>query len=176
MIGESLSQFFAGTMRHIPIVMWPVVILLILFIVVVLILMYSRYEIHLPFMMGSIRPAPLPPAPAAAQRVEQIDHQANATANQIQQLQNTVQRLQLELQERNLQLEHNPRSTARVSRSSSIGRADQERERSSSNRRVDQERNVSSPVQRPNASALTENELRQRTTTADIGFRKDLTK
>ena len=174
MIGESLSQFFAGTMRHVPIVMWPVIILLILFIIVVVILMYSRYEVHLPFMMGSIRPGPLPPS-APVQAMEQIDHQANATTgNQIQQLQNTVQRLQLELQERNLQLEHNPRSTSRASRSSNIERSDQERERSSSTRRSNQEREGSSPIRRPNASALAENELRQRTTTADIGFRRDL--
>ena len=57
-IGESLSEFFAGTMRHVPILLWPIIIVLILFIVVVLILMYSRYEVHLPFMMGSLRPSP----------------------------------------------------------------------------------------------------------------------
>jgi len=57
-IGESLSHFFAGTMRHVPIVVWPIIIILILLIVIFLILMYSKYEIHLPFMMGSIRPSP----------------------------------------------------------------------------------------------------------------------
>lgn len=160
MIGESISEFFAGTMRHVPFVLWPVIILIILFIVVVVILMYSRYEIHLPFMMGAIRPAPLPPP--APQPVEPIEHQQNPAENQIQHLENTVRRLQLELQQRNLQLEHHTQPTARTSRSSSIGRSNQERERSSSS-------------QRPNASAAAENVLRQRTTTADIGFRKDLT-
>lgn len=163
MIGESISEFFAGILRHVPVVLWPVMIFLTLFIIVVVILMYSRYEIHLPFMMGAIRPAPLPPpAPVAAQVVERIEHQPNATGNQVQQLQDTVQRLQLELQQRNLQLEHNAQPTARASRSPSIGRSNQERERSSSARRS-------------NASALAENNLRQRTTTADIGFRRDLT-
>ncbi|CAF1227905.1 unnamed protein product [Rotaria sp. Silwood1] len=57
-IGESLSQFFAGTMRHVPMALWPIIILLIVFIVIAIIVMYSRYEVHLPFMMGSLRPSP----------------------------------------------------------------------------------------------------------------------
>ncbi|CAF5144078.1 unnamed protein product, partial [Rotaria sp. Silwood1] len=57
-IGERLSQFFAGTMRHVPMALWPIIILLIVFIVIAIIVMYSRYEVHLPFMMGSLRPSP----------------------------------------------------------------------------------------------------------------------
>ncbi|CAF3559084.1 unnamed protein product [Rotaria sp. Silwood1] len=44
-ISESLSQSFAGTMRYIPII---------LSIVIILIQVYSLYEVHLPFMMGSL--------------------------------------------------------------------------------------------------------------------------
>jgi len=156
-IGESLSQFFAGTMRHVPILLWPIIIVLILFIVVVLILMYSRYEVHLPFMMGSLRPSP---HAAVTHVVEQIE---NPSTNNVRQLEDTIKKLQLELQQKNLQLEHHPTATtARASRPSSIERTtQQQRERSSSNRR-------------PNTDALGENELRQRTTSADIGFRKDL--
>ncbi|CAF1304044.1 unnamed protein product, partial [Didymodactylos carnosus] len=56
-IGESLSQFFAGTMLHVPFYMWPIIIVLILVIFIMLMLIYSRYELHLPFMLGSIRPS-----------------------------------------------------------------------------------------------------------------------
>jgi hypothetical protein len=152
-IGESLSKFFAGTMLHVPILLWPVIIVLILFIVVVLILMYSRYEVHLPFMMGSLRPSPH----AAVTRTTNVVEQIENSTNYVQELETKVQRLQLELQQKNLQLEHN---TTHNSRSSSIERTNQTRERSASNRR-------------PNTDALMENELRQRTTTSDVGFRKE---
>ncbi|CAF1141284.1 unnamed protein product [Rotaria sordida] len=105
-IGESLSQFFAGTMRHVPMVLWPIIILLILFIVIVLILMYSRYEVHLPFMMGSLRPSPHVAITRTINNVEQIE---NSSSNQ-----------------------------------------------------------------RAYIEAKDDNELRQRTTSLDIGFRKDL--
>jgi len=154
-IGESLSHFFAGTMRHIPIVVWPIIIILILLIVVFLILMYSKYEIHLPFMMGSIRPSP---HHAAITRTTNVDEQIENSSNRVQELENKIQKLQSELQQKNLQLEHN---TTHVSRSTSIGRTNQPRERSLSNRR-------------PNTDAQAENELRQRTTSPNIGFRQDL--
>lgn len=154
LIGEGISEFFAGALRHVPVILWPVIIILILFIVVVLILMYSKYEVHLPFMMGSLRPSRHAAIPAPRQVAEPIENQSN----QVEQLQNTVQKLQLELQEKQLQLEHRP--SARDSRPTSTERADRQRERSSSTRRA-------------NADALAENDLRQRTTTADIGFRKD---
>ncbi|CAF1361919.1 unnamed protein product [Adineta steineri] len=76
-IGESLSQFFAGTMRHVPFMLWPIIILLILFIVLVLILMYSRYEIHLPFMMGSLRPSPHAAISRTTQIIEQLEGSSN---------------------------------------------------------------------------------------------------
>jgi hypothetical protein len=157
-IGEGLSKFFAGTMLHVPMFLWPVIILLILFIVVILILMYSKYEIHLPFMMGSIRPSPHAAVPRTTNILEQIETSSNQSGNYVQELENKVQKLQLELQQKTPQLEHN---TTRPSRSSSIERPNQQRERSLSNRR-------------PNTDALDENELRQRTTSTDIGFRKDL--
>lgn len=125
-IGESLSQFFAGTMLHVPFILWPVIIVIILFVVVLLILMYSKYEVHLPFMMGSLRPSPH----AAVTRTTNIVEQP---ANDVQKLQNEIEDLKLQLQEKNLQIEH-----------------------------------------KPNISALAENELRQRTTSPDIGFIKDV--
>ncbi len=160
-IGESLSQFFAGTMRHVPMFLWPIIIVLILFIVVVLILMYSRYEVHLPFMMGSIRPSPHA-AVTHTHVIEQIENPSNQSTEYVQQLKDQVQKLQLELQQKNLQLEHHPTATARTSRPSSIERTtQQQRKRSSSNRR-------------PNTDVLAENELRQRTTSPNIGFRNDV--
>jgi hypothetical protein len=154
-IGESLSQFFAGTMRHVPLFIWPVVILLILFIVIVLILMYSRYEVHLPFMMGSIRPSPHAAIPRPTNPAEPIENQSN----QIQTLENKVAQLQIQLERQNLQLEHNATATTRTSRTSSIERTNQQRERSSSNQRIN-------PV-------AAENDLRQRTTSPNIGFKTD---
>jgi membrane protein involved in colicin uptake len=161
-IGESLSQFFAGTMRHVPILLWPVIIILILFIVVVLILMYSRYEVHLPFMMGSLRPSPHAAVITPTNVVEQIENSSNHSTNYIQELENKVQKLQLELQQKNLQLEHNTTlPITHNSRSSSIERTNQQRQRSSSNRRS-------------NTEDIAENELRQRTISPNnIGFRKD---
>jgi len=156
-IGESLSEFFAGTMLHVPIFLWPIIIILILFIVVIVILMYSKYEIHLPFMMGSLRPSPHAAITRTTNIVEQIDNSSNQSPNYLQELENKVQKLQIELQQKNLQLEHN---TTRPSRTSSIERTNQPRERSASNRR-------------PNTDAQAENELRQRTTTSEIGFRQD---
>jgi multidrug efflux pump subunit AcrB len=160
-IGESLSQFFAGTMRHVPILLWPIVIVLILFIVIVLILMYSKYEVHLPFMMGSLRPSPHAAVTRTRNVVEQIENSSNQSENRVQELENKVQKLQLELQQKNLPIEHNTTPTTRPNRSSSIERTNQPRERSLSSNR------------RPNTEAITENELRQRTTSSDIGFRKD---
>lgn len=153
-IGESLSQFFAGTMLHVPILLWPFIIVLILFIVIVLILMYSRYEVHLPFMMGSLRPSPH----AAVTRTTNIVEQIERPADYVQQLENQVQQLKLEIQQKNLQIEHD---TTRPSRSTSIENLNQQRERSSSNRRV-------------NSDAVSdENKLRKRTTSPNIGFKPD---
>ncbi|CAF1469922.1 unnamed protein product [Rotaria magnacalcarata] len=153
-IGESLSQFFAGTMRHVPMVLWPLIITIILFIVIVLILMYSRYEVHLPFMMGSLRPSPhapvaMPPPPAAPPAIADVDK-----------LENRIKQLELQLEEKNRALEYNATSPVRSSRSSSIEKQSQQRERSSSIRRVQIEKDD-------------EHELQQRITTTNIGFRKD---
>ncbi len=76
-IGESLSEFFAGTMRHVPILVWPIILVVILMVVIVLILMYSRYEVHLPFMMGSIRPSPHAAIPRTTQVIEQLEDSSN---------------------------------------------------------------------------------------------------
>ncbi len=94
--------------------------------------------------------------------IEQIENPSNQSTEYVQQLKDQVQKLQLELQQKNLQLEHHPTATARASRPLSIERTtQQQRERSSSNRR-------------PNTDALAENELRQRTTSTNIGFRNDV--
>ena len=82
-IGESLSQFFAGTMLHVPILLWPVIIVLILFIDIVLILLYSKYEIHLPFMMGSLRPSPHAAVTKTTHVVEQIENSSNQSTNYV---------------------------------------------------------------------------------------------
>jgi hypothetical protein len=84
-IGESLSQFFAGTMRHVPMLLWPIII----------VLMYSRYEVHLPFMMGSIRPSPHA-AVTHTHVIEQIENPSNQSTEYVQQLKDQVQKLQLE--------------------------------------------------------------------------------
>ena len=164
-IGEGLSQFFAGTMRHIPMALWPIIIVLILIIFIIVILMYMRYEIHLPLMMGSIRPSPHA-AVTHTHVVEQIENSSSNQANEsIQQLKDKVQQLQLELQQKkNLELEHNSTATARPSRPSNIERTTQQQ----------RERSLSS--QRPNTDALVEHDLRQRTTapTPNIGFKSDV--
>jgi Skp family chaperone for outer membrane proteins len=174
-IGESLSEFFAGTMLHVPIFLWPVIIILILFIFVIVILMYSKYEIHLPFMMGSLRPSPHAAITRTTNIVEQIDNSSNQSPNYLQELENKVQKLQIELQQKNLELEHN---TTRPSRASSIERTNQQRERSPSNQQrqrspSNQQRERSASNQRSNTDAQVENELRQRTTSPNIGFRED---
>ena len=119
-IGEALSQFVAGTLRHIPAFMWPIMLLLILVIFIFIVLMYSRYELHLPFMMGSLRPSPHAALPPRPEPVEQLE--ANSSARVIE-LENQVNELRLQLQQQAaLPLE-------RPSRSSSI------RDRSVSNQR-----------------------------------------
>jgi len=156
-IGEGISKFFAGTMLHVPIFLWPIIIVLVLIIIIIILFMYSGYELHLPFMMGSIRPgaraglAP-PPPPQDDNGPQQIEN-ANA---RIQQLEARIQEVQ------QLQLEHQP-TTARQSRTTSIGRADEIRQRS-----------ISRPRVNGNASVERESELRQRTTAPEIGFRRDI--
>ncbi|CAF4893807.1 unnamed protein product [Rotaria sp. Silwood1] len=159
-IGESLSQFFAGTMRHVPMILWPIIIFLILFIVIVLILMYSRYEVHLPFMMGSLRPSPHVVLTRTTNNIEQIENLSNQSQNDVHKLENKIKNLQLQLEEKNLQLEHNTILPIRTSRSSNIDKTNQQRERSLSNRRI-------------NIDAQGDNELRQRTTSPTIGFKPD---
>lgn len=150
-IGEGISKFFAGTMLHVPIFLWPIIIVLVLIILIIILLMYSRYEVHLPFMMGSIRPSPRTALPSTN------------TNDDVQQIENAgVRTQQIESkQQQNSQLEHKPTTTTRPSRTSSIERIDESRQRSQSRSRV-------------NASAQEENDLRQRTTSPEIGFRKDL--
>ena len=109
-IGESISQFFAGTLSHIPVFLWPVMICLVVFIVIMIGLMYSRYELHLPFMMGSLRPSPHAAIPPRPEPVEQLE--ANASARVIE-LESRVNELQLQLQKRAaLPLERPSRSSS----------------------------------------------------------------
>ncbi len=114
--------------------------------------MYSKYEVHLPFMMGSLRPS----RHGALPRPTHIEEHIENSSNQIRQLEDTVKQLQLKLEQQNLQLEHN--TTTHTSRSESIERTNQRRERSSSNRRVNNE-------------VTAENDLTQRKTSTDIGFK-----
>lgn len=155
-IGEGLSKFFAGTMLHVPMFLWPIIIVLILLIIIIILFMYSGYELHLPFMMGAIRPGargglPLPQQPEGVQQIENAN-------TRIQQLEARIE----ELQQQNLQLEHNPMTT-RSSRALSRERVEEVRQRSISRTRVNL-----------NTSVEQENELRQRTTAPEIGFRRDI--
>ncbi|UJR21691.1 hypothetical protein I4U23_024768 [Adineta vaga] len=160
-VGESLSQFFAGTMRHVPFMLWPVIILLIIFIIVVIMLMYSRYEVHLPFMMGSLRPSPHAAIPRTTPVVEQIEDSSNKLTNQVRQLQEANEQLRLQLKEKNLALEHNLTTSTRSSRTTTTVEASPiERERSLSSRR--------STSQDANGT-----ELRQRPTSSSIGFKQE---
>lgn len=145
-IGESLSQFFAGTMRHVPILLWPVIILLIIFIAIVVMLMYSRYEVHLPFMMGSLRPSPHTALPQ--------------TTTQVRELQDQVESLKLELAKQNLRIEHQPPTPTRTSRPASVEDSSRERQRSLSS-------------QRSNKENFPETDLRQRPTPDGIGFKQE---
>ncbi|CAF0720769.1 unnamed protein product [Adineta ricciae] len=159
-IGESLSQFFAGTMRHVPFVLWPVIILLIIFIAIVVMLMYSRYEVHLPFMMGSLRPSPHPALPQTTPIAEPIEGSTKETANQVRQLQHQVESLKLELAKQNLSIEHQSPTSTRSSRPSSVENPLRERERSQSNQRSNREDSI-------------ESGLRQRSTPNNIGFKQE---
>ena len=92
--------------------------------------------------------------------IEQIEDSSNQSTAYVHKLEKEVQQLQLQLEQKNLQLEHNTISPTRASRPSSIERTNQQRERSSS-------------IRRSNNPAVAENDLRQRTTSTDIGFKKD---
>lgn len=98
-IGESLSLFFAGTMRHVPILLWPVIIVIILIIVIIVSLMYSRYEVHLPFMMGSLRPSPHAAVSAPAHISEPLEH-AVKSSTEVKALQDRIKDLETKLTEK----------------------------------------------------------------------------
>ena len=115
-IGENLSQFFAGTMKHVPAFLWPIVILLILFIVIIFSLMYSRYEIHLPFMLGSFRPSPHVSISTSTKHVEKIENSSDSLKDYVSELENKIQQLRLELDERKHSIEHD--RTSSMTRSS----------------------------------------------------------
>lgn len=162
-IGESLSQFFAGTMRHVPMVLWPIIICLILLIFIVVSLMYSKYEIHLPFMMGSIRPSRHAAIPTTVNETERLENSSNQSNANILELQNKIKELELKLEQKNLQqLEYKDASPSptRPSRSSSIHDNPSQRERSSSTRRVQTEE-------------INDTQLRQRSSSIHIGFKKE---
>ena len=128
-IGESLSQFFAGTMLHVPISAWPIIILLIMFLVIFLVLMCSRYEVHLPFMMGSLRPS-------LHASVTTTKTDSEHSRRYIRELENKLKELQLQLDEKNHSIEHNTTSLARTSRFTSVENPNHQRGRSLSSRRA----------------------------------------
>ena len=128
-IGESLSEFFAGTMLHVPMFVWPMVILLIMFLVIFLVLMCSRYEVHLPFMMGSLRPS-------AHVSVATTKNDAEHSTKSIHELENKLKELQSQLDEKHRSIEYNKTSSDRVSRSTSVENLDHQRGRSLSSRQT----------------------------------------
>jgi hypothetical protein len=158
-IGESLSQFFAGTMRHVPILVWPIVMLLIIFVFIAVTLMYSRYEVHLPFMMGSLRPSPHVAVTRTTNIIEQLEGRSDDPPVNVKALEDKIKQLESQLEQKtNLQLEHNSTSPIRASRSSSIlETTTQQRERSSSHQRSNNE-----------------DELRQRQPPPPPGFRQEI--
>ncbi|CAF3311860.1 unnamed protein product [Rotaria socialis] len=156
-IGEKLSEFFAGTMRHVPTLSWPIVIGLIVFILVVVLLMHSRYEINLPFMMGSLRPSAHGAIQGAA-REKELEDALNASKSTVKSLENTIK----ELEKTNRTLEYNIESKKHVSRSSSNERINLQRERSSSNRRENNElrKRTTSPLRANQSSHMETKENR----------------
>ena len=123
-------------------------------------LMYSRYEVHLPFMMGSLRPSPHTALPQTTPVAEPIEGSTKETANQIRQLQHQVESMKLELAKQNLSIEHQSTASTRASRPSSVENPLRERERSLSN-------------QRSNKEDSDESGLRQRSTPNNIGFKQE---
>jgi hypothetical protein len=94
-IGESLSQFFAGTMRHVPGFMWPIIICVIIVLFIVGSLVYLRYEIHLPFMMGSIRPSASASITTAQTRlIELSNNSSNLSPEHVARLESQILHLQ----------------------------------------------------------------------------------
>ncbi|CAF4492164.1 unnamed protein product [Rotaria socialis] len=156
-IGEKLSEFFAGTMRHVPTLSWPIVIGLIVFILVVVLLMHSRYEINLPIMMGSLRPSAHGAIQGAA-REKELEDALNASKSTVKSLENTIK----ELEKTNRTLEYNIESKKHVSRSSSNERINLQRERSSSNRRENNElrKRTTSPLRANQSSHMETKENR----------------
>ena len=104
-IGDSLSLFFAGTMRHVPILLWPVIIIIILIIFIIVTLMYSRYEVHLPFMLGSLRPSPHAAVRAPMDTSEPLEH-AVKSSSEVKALEGRIKDLETQLeQKKNAEIE-----------------------------------------------------------------------
>ena len=84
-IGEGFSQFFAGILRHVPVFLWPVIIVISIVLVIIFALMFSRYEVHLPFMMGSLRPsAHVAPIDSAKETVTQLENRIHQLEQQLE--------------------------------------------------------------------------------------------
>ncbi|CAF1483529.1 unnamed protein product [Rotaria sordida] len=88
LVGEKFSEFFAGTMHHVPRIAWPIVVTVTIFILVFVTLVVSRYEIHAPMMLFSIRPS-------FQAAMMELKNKSNQSENTIEQLKNKIKELTL---------------------------------------------------------------------------------
>ncbi|CAF4828923.1 unnamed protein product [Rotaria sp. Silwood2] len=133
-IGEKLSEFFAGTMRHVPVVTWPILIVLISIFLFLLLLMSLQYEISLPFLLFSLRPAP--------KHAISKTFDALALENELKDSKKTIEDLQSnikDLEQKNLALQNTAKLMQHVNPTSSDGRIALQREHSSSSERESME-------------------------------------
>jgi hypothetical protein len=114
-VGENLSKLFSGAMRHLPIIASPFIFISVLLIGFLLIIIISRYELNLPFGLGSLRPT-------SYTALMPIDNDQQEELHQLRdnfaQLQHANQQLLSHIQQiANHQLEHNSTLSSCKSRS-----------------------------------------------------------